>query len=113
MARRVAEILLLRVAGRDTGRQVGKICDELLANIEEPHPGLMADVSLNSSDASAFHQNLKNKIGPSTLYYGSSGIRDQAPIGADMLQAALRSIVAWERRLPADCIKEPVDSPMA
>ena len=55
LARRVAEILLLRIAGRDIGRQVGKICDELLANIAEPHPGLMADLALNSSDASAFH----------------------------------------------------------
>ena len=64
MARRVAEILLLRIAGRDIGRQVGKICDELLANIAEPHPVLMADVALNSSDASAFHQNLKNKMAP-------------------------------------------------
>jgi hypothetical protein len=46
------------------------------------------------------------------VLWGSSGIRDSALIGADMLQAALRSIVAWERRPAADCTREPVDSPL-
>jgi hypothetical protein len=111
MARRVAGILLLRIAGRDICRQAEKICKELLASIAKPSPRLMTRAQRLRCEC--VPSNLKKQNGAHRrCATGVSACAARPLIGANMLQAASRSIVALERRPPADCIREPVDSPM-